>query len=365
MQQNQKHTTWLRWVGLACLTAFTLNLAGCDWFKDKGDSKSSKAKPGISSDKSLDNLMKAVFPKWKPQATMTMALTNAVENTKDEFEIHPTQVVELSPEEIVLIVQGDLISSNIVGEEQINQMAKGNSGAYWFQKQDEHWKLTKRNDSFSQVGSKGAATPIKVIQLGEKVTGLVQDTTDCRSGDCYSSLSFFQIGANGYLKTVTPVIASGNENSGAALPECEGWLKSAHPPKNFQIDVDFDNFMGCKDISSTWSIVTNKNEPYGNLVMSFQENVIYLEQSCPSKNSKTTTQSEGQVAPAASSAASGAASIPSTPTATATSDDDSICTNYLLHPVHRKITVVYKFVNNKWVMIKGENPLARDENSEV
>lgn len=353
------------------LTIFTLT--GCNKLSHFWESQDTSATEGVSPDQSLEHLMKAVFPQWKPGEAISAEKVYAQEETPTPILLFPSQVIRLNDQEIVLIVQGN-IDDSINEQDSIRWGDKGHSGAYWFKKEGEQWKLTERNDSFSDMGMGGAAAPLKPVMLGAQHQGLAQEGTMCSQGTCESYVNFFEIGSGGYLKNLAPAIQYASEDTGTSISECTDWLKHPHPPKTVQIAEDPDiGPIQCRDVTSQWSIVPNAKEPYGQLVLKIQENRISLVNQCEADEVKANELKAEKAAEPVESASALASSASSTVTAstptegassalpsTAAVADPSSCTTYTVHPYRHQHEVIYRLVNGRWVVIKGDNSMGQE-----
>lgn len=347
----------LRWCSYVVIA---ITLISCSQKNQEPDPRQlTNDQVATSTDDSLEHLMKAVFPTWTADPDQTFHANVIKPSAKSALRVQltPSLVVRLSPNELVLIVQGRVSDSSDDDPLELIPL-KGNSSAYWFKRENNLWHLTARKEPFSETGINGFPGAIKTTQLeiGPQARYLVQETENNEEGFFDSYLDFFQIGSNGYVKSLTPSIHLASSNTGASIEECNQWIKHPHPPKIIPLKIQGPDIeVICHDVQSTWTIEPSKGEPYAHLVLKGHKDSVSFVNQCALE---AADQSPPIVQPAASTTTTANAELDLE--ASAPSPQAPACDTAVVRPYHAKITAVYKLVNGRWVVIKGFNPIGKE-----
>ena len=209
--------------------------------------------------------MREAFPDWGGERPYVMSIAEPDPKGHDTVTVatSPEQVVALDATHRVLVVSGTI--SDEAGHLGGGHAVPGNLGAYWFERRDGRWFVTRRRDSILWSGFMGNVGTIKPLELGGARHAVSVENGSCWQGFCADFLDVAEFDADRAQLLVDGLRVS--TTSTGAAEGCAEALAGAKPGSHeTTADLDAGN---CFDIGGQWRFEPGAGDARGDLVVSY------------------------------------------------------------------------------------------------
>lgn len=303
---------------LLLLAWCTAALSGCEYFGGSSVAKTSAP----------EELMRAAVPGWEATGKRSIRLIATSGDAAKErsfFSLAPALVIKQSENKITLIVVGS--PTNAEGGPEAGHSTQAVLGAYWFEKQGDHWLKVAEQPNFAGEGYFGNPGDLRQTDLGDGNSALAVENGSCWQGSCMKGLTLYALEEKRMSQVFSDGISSNSEN---ATKRCGELLELAVGQSMHLPLEDYSTHRVCSQIAGASKILPSKKGP-GQLIIEY--------------SGKTTI----------------AKTVPITAKIKASYINDGITEDapdeeYLVTvtAIHQK--QVYNFRNGRYVLVEGKNP---------
>ena len=229
------------------------------------ESASASAPATGAPDDRMESLMEGAFPDWHVDAPQVWFLPK--EDPKEPGTVPvvlaPELVVDIDETHRVLVVRGTISDED--GHVGGGHAQPGNLGAYWFERRDDRWFVTRRRDSILWTGFMGEVGTVKPLELGGAHHAVSIENGSCWQGFCADYLGVAELDASG-ARVVVDGLRVATTSTGAKAG-CADVLAGKQPgPHDAPDEPGPDD---CFDIEGQWRIEPRADGERGDLVVAY------------------------------------------------------------------------------------------------
>lgn len=295
-------------------------------------------------------LMRVVFPDSKEGAAERAEMPSELgeepgnagdDSTKADFSAE--LVVRLSPDQVVLIVSGVPVAAG--------HPTHGLLMAYWFERHEKNWLLSKKEPQAVFTGFYGQAGDVKLIEPADDLKVLAVENGSCWQGMCGHWLHLFRVDGQGMTDLLgkEEAIQLGTDADGATT-SCEGLMKRGAGTRVRVSTDEYSEAYGCVGVSAKWYVRVRKDKSGpGDIVIEFSGKQTSAELVPIERPAVSASAPVAESAPQATNAAENAHENDS-------SEVEAPTEEYLVTVHNIRETLVYRYRNGQYEHLSGKNP---------